>query len=158
MPKSLAAGRIFKMINRIQLVRQQGQGLIEILMTVLFIGIGVVALIKLQNYLSNSNDLAYQRSDAVRIATRQVEILRDFQVINNTSGYTSYQGIATGSTTVTGANTTYTVSWTVTSYTNPTYKVINITVSWTDRYNEAQSVNMVASVAGIDPSSSATIM
>jgi Tfp pilus assembly protein PilV len=146
------------MINRIQLTRQQGLGLIEILMTVLFIGIGVVALIKLQNYLSNSNDVAYERSDAVRIATRQIEILRDFQVINNTSGYTSYQGIATGSTTVTGTNTTYTVSWTVTSYTNPTYKVINITVSWTDRYNVAQSVNMVASVASIDPSSSATIM
>lgn len=146
------------MINRIDRSRQQGQGLIEILMTVLFIGIGVVALIKLQNYLSNNNDLAYQRSDAARIAAREIELLRDFQVINDTSGYTSYQGIASGSTTVAGANTNYTVNWTVSSHTNPTYKDINVTVSWTDSYNVSQSVNVVSSVAGIDPSSSATIM
>lgn len=146
------------MTNYIHQGRQQGQGLIEILMTVLFIGIGVLALIKLQNYLAYGNDFAYQRSDAVRIAARQIEILRDFQVVNNTSGYTSYQGIASGSSTVAGTNTTYSVNWTVTSFTNPTYKTINVTVSWTDRYNAAQSVNLVTSVAGIDPSSSSTVM
>lgn len=158
MQRPLAPGRIFNMMKRNQQGKQRGQGLIEILMTVLFIGIGVVALIKLQNYLSSTNDAAYQRSDAVRIATRQIEVLQDFQVVNNTSGYTSYQGITSGSSTVTGANTTYTVSWTVSSFTNPTYKTINVTVSWTDRYNVAQSVNVVSVVAGIEPSSSATIM
>lgn len=138
--------------------KQLGQSLIEVMLTVLVVCVGVIALIRFQNYLAYDNTSSQQRSDAMLIAVKQIEILRDFQVVNNTTGYTSYQGIASGSSSVTGTNTAYTVNWTVTTFTDPDYKTINVTVSWTDRYNVSQSATLVSNVAGIDPSSSSTIM
>jgi len=138
--------------------RQQGQTLIEILATLLIIAVGVIALIQFQNYLAYDNSLAQQKIDATLLAEKQIETQRDFQVLNNTTGYTSYQSIASATVTVTGTNTTYTVTSTVTPNTNPTYKVIDVTVSWTDRYNNAQSVRMVSYEAGIDPANSSAII
>lgn len=135
-----------------------GQTLIETLVTLLFIAISVIALIRFQNYLAYDTSLAQQKAEATILALKEIETLRDFQVLNNTSGYTSYQSIASGSSSTTGANATYTITWTVSSYTNPTYKNIDVTVTWTDRYNNSQSVELVTNVAGIDPSTSSTIM
>lgn len=135
-----------------------GQTLIEVLVTLLFISVSVIALIKFQNYMAYANSLAQQKSEATILAEKQIETLRDFQVLNNTGGYTSYQSIVTGSSTVTGANASYALAWTVTPYTNPTYKTIDITVSWTDRYNASQSVRLISTVAGIDPGNSSSII
>lgn len=135
-----------------------GQTLIETLVTLVFISIGVIALIRFQNYLSYDTSLSQQKADATILAQSTIETLRDYQVLNNTSGYTSYQSISSGSSTVTGVTTTYTVSWTITSTTNPTYKSIDVTVSWTDRRGTAQSVRLISNVAGIEPANSAAVM
>lgn len=137
---------------------KHGQTLIETLVTLVFIAIGVIALIRFQNYLSYDNSLSQQKADATTIAQSQIETLRDYQVLNNTSGYSSYQNIASGSSTVAGATTTYTVTWTITSATNPTYKSIDVTVSWTDRRGTAQSVRLNSNVAGVEPANSAAVM
>jgi Tfp pilus assembly protein PilV len=136
----------------------RGQTLIEALVTMVFIAVTVIALIRFQNYLSYENSLSQQKGDATVIAQSRTESLRDFQVLNNTSGYTSYQGITSGSTTTTGSTATYTVTWTVTSSTNPTHKVIDVDVSWTDRRGTAQSVRLISDVAGIEPANSAAVM
>jgi Tfp pilus assembly protein PilV len=123
----------------IHLLRKNlGQTLIEVLVTVLFISVSVIALVKFQNYLSYDNSLSQQRGEATLIAIRRLEILKDFNVINNTSGYVSYQGIATGTGTASGANANY-------------------TVSWTDRNGNAQSVQMVTNVGSVDPANSAAV-
>lgn len=158
MQKCLAAGEIFRMKLQYSDKWMSGQGLIEVLMTVLFIGIAVLALVRFQNYLGYNNAEAAQRIDAIIIAEKQIETLRDFQVLNNTSGYTSYQGIASGTGSATGAGVSYSISWTVTTNANPVYKTISVTVTWTDRYNVSQSVNLVTDVAGIEPSQSSSIM
>lgn len=134
-----------------------GQTLIETMVTLLFISVSVIALIRFQNYLSYDNSLSQQKSEATLLGQQKIEQLRDFQYLNDTSGYTSYQSIATGSQTTTGVNATYTLAWTVTSFTNPTYKNVDLTVSWTDRYNTAQSIRLTTRIAGIEPSLSATI-
>lgn len=136
----------------------KGQTLIEALVTLVFIAIGVIALIRFQNYLSYDNSLSQQKGNATILAQSKMESLIDFQVLNNTSGYTSYQSIASGSSTSAGTTTTYTITWTVTTNTNPDYKTITVTVSWTDRRNTAQSVTLVSRVAGIQPSNSAAVM
>lgn len=138
--------------------KQVGQTLIETLVTVLILALGVIALIRFQNYLSYDTSLAQQKGTATLLAASQLESLKDFQVLNNTSGYTSYQSIASGNSTVTGVTATYTITWTVTTNVNPTYKTIKVTVGWTDRYGTAQSVVLVSDVAGIDPSNSAVII
>ena len=135
-----------------------GQTLIEALVTLLFISITVIALIRFQNYLAYDNSLSQQNADAITLAQSTVETLRDFHVMNNTSGYTSYQSIATGSSTSTGNTATYTIAWTVTSFTNPTHKAIDVTVSWTDRRGTAQSVRLISDIAGIEPANSAAVM
>ena len=136
-----------------------GQGLIEVLMTVLFIGIAVLALVRFQNYLGYNNAIAQQTIDAIIIAERQMEILRDFQVKNNTSGYTSYQSIVSGTGSSTTISVVYSISWTSgeTLYNTP-YKSAIVTVSWTDRYNVAQSVTLDSRIVGVEPSTSSMIM
>lgn len=135
-----------------------GQTLIEVLITILFIGVGVIALMRFQSYLAYDYNLTEKKAEATLIATKQMETLRDFQVLNNTSGYTSYQGIASGSANTTINNTTYAVTWTVTTFTNPDYKVIAVTVGWTDQYSNSHSIQLVSDVAGIEPANSSSIM
>lgn len=146
------------MINSFLNKKIAGQTLIETMITLVFISVSVIALVRFQNYLAYSSNTAQQKSEAVILANKQQEILRDFQVLNNTAGYTSYQSIASGTSTVAATTTTYTLTWTVTSYTNPTYKTIDVVVSWVDRYNNSLSIEMVTNVAGIDPTVSAAIM
>ncbi len=135
-----------------------GQTLIEVMITVAFIGISAIALIRLQNALAYDNSYAQQKSEAIILANKQMEILRDYQSLNTLAGYTSYQSIATGTSTTAGVNASYSLTWTVTAHTNPTYKTLDVTVSWTDRYNNAQSVRFVSNVAGLDPTNSSNIM
>lgn len=142
----------------IQYIKNRGQTLIEVLVSVLFISFCVIALLRFQTYLAYDNSLAEQKARAVILATQELEQLRSFQVLNNVTGYTSYQSIASGSSSYTGNTTTYTITWTVTSYTNPTYKTASVTVSWTDRYNNNQSIQMVSDIPGIDPPNSAIVM
>ena len=69
----------------------------------------------------------------------------------------SYESISTGSSAATVYGTPYTINWTVTSNTFPTYKLINVSVSWTDRTGGAQSVQVSSNIAGIEPAFSAII-
>lgn len=138
--------------------REKGQTLIEALITLLFIAVSVIALIRFQSYLAYNNILAEQRNEASILAIQKIEKLRDFQVLNNTSGYTSYQSIASGSSTTNSTTTTYTTTWTVTPSTNPTYKNLDVKVSWTDRNNNSNTVELTTIIAGIDPQNSSTIM
>jgi Tfp pilus assembly protein PilV len=138
--------------------RSSGEGLLETMATLVLIAVSVLALIRFQNYLAYTGSTTRQQSDATILAINQIEKLRDFQVINNTSGYTSYQSIASGTSTSSTATTTYTTTWTVTPFTNPNYKTIDVTVSWTDRYNTAQSIRLTSMVASLDPAFSASIM
>lgn len=138
--------------------KSKGQTLVEALVTLLFIAIGVIALVRFQNYLAYDNALSRQKADATAIAQSQLETLRDFQVLNNTTGYTSYESITSGNTTVSGSSATYTVVWNVTTNTDPDYKDVTVTVSWTDKNGISQSVVLTSRIAGIEPANSAAVM
>ncbi len=145
-------------MRKLSLKYNHGLTLIEVLITLVLISFSVIALIRFQSYLVYDNSVVQQKNDAIILATKQQETLRDFQVLHNTTGYTSYQSIASGSANIVNTTTTYSLAWTVTPFTNPTYKLIDIIVSWADRYNNYQSMRMITIVAGIDPSNSAVIM
>ncbi len=135
-----------------------GQTLIEALVTLVFITVSVIALIRFQNYLAYDTSVAQQTNTARLLAVSQIETLRDYQVINNTPGYTSYQSIASGSGTASSDGTNYTITYTVTTYTNPNYKNLDVSVTWTSRYGTSQSVRLISNVAQLDPQDSAAIM
>lgn len=136
----------------------RGTGLVESLIITLLIGLSIIVIIKAQHTLAFGTLSTQQRSDANQLALAQIETLHDYQVLNNTAGYTSYDGIASGSKSSTVGNTTYTINWTVNSFTNPTYKVLDVSVSWTDRYGVAQSITVSSEVAGLDPTGSNSMM
>jgi Tfp pilus assembly protein PilV len=136
-------------------ISMKGQGLIEVMMTLLIIAGSVLALLRFQNYLVYSNGVANQYTTANQLALNKIESLRNYSAL---SGANSYANIASGTSTFTGTTATYTITWTVTAFSNPTYKTIDTTVSWTDRYGGSQSTRMTTIVAQLDPSYSATIM
>ena len=149
MPKSVAVGRIFNV------KKYAGQGLIEIVITVLIIAGTVLALIRFQIALTYSNSVSQQQNIALILANKQIETLRDFSVL---TGANSYANVASGSSTTTITHAVYTITWTVTASTNPTYKNIHVSVTWIDRNGVSQSISLVSHVAGIDPATSSIIM
>lgn len=137
------------------MIKMKGQGLVEILMTLLIVAGSVLALLRLHSYLLYSNNLTYQQATAFQLAKSEIESLRDYSALTGTN---SYANIASGSSTVTGVSATYSMVWTVTSYTNPNYKTIDVTVSWTDRFGTSQSIRLISNIAQTDPNYSASIM
>lgn len=132
--------------------KQSGQTLIETMIAALIIAGSAIALLQFQNYLTYSNSVTQQQADAIQLAVNKIENLRDFSTI------AGYNALASGSSTTTGTSASYNLAWTVTNHVNPNYDTIDVTVSWTDRYNNAQSVDVTSDVAGIDPSYSGVIM
>lgn len=135
--------------------RMRGQGLVEVMMTLLIIVGSVLALVRFQSYLNYTNTFANQQATATLLAVKQIETLRDYSALTGTG---SYANIASGSSSYTGTTATYTITWTVTSYTNPTYKTLDVTVSWTDRNGTSRSTRLTSMVSQVDPSYSSTIM
>jgi Tfp pilus assembly protein PilV len=137
---------------------QKGQGLIESLIAMLIIFGTVVALMSFQATLVYNDNVSAQTTDATILAMNQLEKLRDFQVLAVQSPYAAYASITSGTTTSTGANTVFTITWTVTNFTNPTYANIAVVVTWTDRRAIAHTLTVVSKVAGIDPTYSSSVM
>lgn len=136
----------------------KGQTLVETLVTILFIAISVIALIRFQQSLSYDDSLSAQRAEAATIAHSSLETLRDYHVLTTTSGYTAYQNIASGTSSYVGKTATFTITNTVTTFTNPDYKRLVVVVSWTDKNGIAQSVQQITNVGGIDPANSASVI
>ncbi len=147
------------MTHKVRLGTALGQGIVESLLVVLFISISVLVLVNFQHYLSYSTNLTQQQVDANTLAIQEIETLYDFQVISPTATYIDYTSIANGSNpSATVGNTTYTVSWTITTNPSPAYKTINVNVSWTDRTGTSRSIQLVSIVAGLDPGLAGSFM
>ena len=146
-------------MQRFDFVKQHGLTLIETLVTLVVISVGVIGLLRLQSYMAYDTSIFQQKNEACVLALKQIETLKSFPVVKVTGGYTSsYDGIVSSTSTVNGTSATYTITSTVTTFTNPNYKNINVIVSWTDRYNGSQSLTMSTRIAAVDPAFSASIM
>jgi Tfp pilus assembly protein PilV len=133
--------------------KYQGQGLIETLIALLIIAGGAFALIRFQSNLAYHNSYVQQKNTALLLARSKIESLKTFSSL---TGANSYATISSGSSTSTINNTTYTMTWTVTDQT--TYKNVNITVTWPDRYGTTQSEQLSTRIAKIDPAYPANMM
>ena len=134
-----------------------GFSLVELIVTLMVLTIGIAALVKFQSRYFYYYDIGKQRAEALVVANKQMEILKTFDVIATTTGHVAYQDIVSGTNTTVGNNATYTNTWTVTTNTNPDYKVINEVVTWPDRRGVSQSVTLTGTVSSIDPATSGLI-
>lgn len=131
--------------------RQSGFSLMEVLLCILILSVGLLSLGRFQATLINNESLGKQRLEAVNLAQAKIESLRNFQVINTTTGSFAYQDIVTGSDSISASNATYARSWLVATSTTPAYKTVTVTLSWTDQNGRGQTIKLASIICPNDP-------
>lgn len=135
--------------------RLHGTSLVEAVVALAVMAFGMLAVVGVQSTLRLNADVAKQRSEAVRIAQEAMETARGFSAIEAPgAGQTAYGDIATmGGSAVVGytTNTTYTLTQTVVSRTDPQRKEVRVRVDWVDRNGEAQGIELNSIVGANDP-------
>ena len=135
-------------------LRKRGVSLIEALVAMGVMAFGMLAVVGLQATLRTNGDISKQRSEAVRIAQQSVEDWRAFTTLESTAGVIDYQDLVSdGPTNLAGINATYsrTRTFTVWPGGSPPMKTLAVTVTWTDRSGEVQTVQLSSVIAGISP-------
>lgn len=133
--------------------RQRGIALLEALLAFLVLSIGMLALSRLQNGLRAGAESARERTEAVRLAQRDIESLRTF------TGMAGWNAIADATANVTPADgtTDYTLERRVQTVAGLALKTVQVTLHWTDRHGAAQQLQLHTMVAGQDAALSAAL-
>lgn len=152
--------------------RQKGFGLLEILITLVVLGIGIVGLVAMSKSALKVSQDGRRYETAMRLAESKLDEFRNFNgVVTATAPLTAYNQIASASAAVTLAGEPYAVSWTVTNqYLNgtswqnvapsgyrlgyPGRKSITVTVGWSDNEGGSRSLQLVGSVSPMESLSS----
>ncbi len=138
--------------------RSRGVSLIEALVALAVLAFGLLGVAGMQSSLRATADSTRQRAEAVRMAQEKIEELRAFTVLSGAaSGEIDYDDIVSGNDTPAPpsgyANTTFTRTWTVTAPGSgaPAFKVVSVSVGWTDRNNVSGSVTLSTNVLRAAP-------
>lgn len=139
-------------MNTQRLVR--GVTLVEALVALAVMAFGMLGLVGMQSSMRTNADVAKQRSEAVRIAQERIEIARGYtQLTGDANSFASIATVAEDQT-VTDYTTNTTYTWTATvptPDTDPPMKSYAVRVTWTDRNNQAQAVELRTRIAGVAP-------
>ncbi|WP_421247844.1 type IV pilus modification PilV family protein [Aeromonas jandaei] len=155
--------------------RQKGFGLLEILITLVVLGVGIVGLVAMsKSGLIMSQD-GRRYETAMRLAESKLDEFRNFNsVVTATAPLTAYNQISSASAAVTMSGDPYSLTWTVTNqYLNgsnwqstapvgyrlsyPGRKAITVSVSWTDSEGQVQTLQLAGNVSPIESLSSAQL-
>lgn len=155
--------------------RQKGFGLLEILITLVVLGVGIVGLVAMsKSGLIMSQD-GRRYETAMRLAESKLDEFRNFNsVVTATAPLTAYNQISSASAAVTMSGDPYSLTWTVTNqYLNgsnwqntapvgyrlsyPGRKAIIVSVGWTDSEGQAQTLQLAGNVSPIASLSSAQL-
>lgn len=136
---------------------QRGFTLIEALVALLIVAFGLMALAGVNLKLAQSEDVAKQRGEAVRLAQERIEALRSFTRIDAAAGQLAWDDLASGTDTIAESanyhtNTTFTRTWVVSGAAADPMRTVRVTVAWNDRANDPQSVTLASVLSKSDPS------
>lgn len=131
--------------------------MVEVLIAIIILAGGLIALVNFQADLFRGHSDTSQHSQALQLAQNKLSDLRRYTVLDTTSGQFAYQDIANGNDSQVIGNTSFTRAWTVTESTSPPYKTVAVTVSWTNRQNEAKSVTLDSIIGKVDPAISGEV-
>ena len=143
--------------------RSRGFTLLEVLIALVLVSTGLLALAGMQAGLTRNADLSRQRSEAVRLAQEQLEKIRSYSQIAavpgafnwNTFGWDSL--VDGGDSHSVNTNTSYTRAWRVGGATTDPLRPVTVSVEWSDRTGQAQSVVLSSVVSEADPAFSASV-
>lgn len=128
--------------------RQRGFTLIESLLAFVVLGIGLLALLRVQPELRAHAEVARQRGEAVRLAQQEIEGLRGF------ASLAGHAAIGAHAHTVEPdglGSPRYAVERRVDAGSWPRMRAIDVTVAWTDRRGDAQRVALSTIVSAQEP-------
>ncbi|NVZ11332.1 hypothetical protein HW932_18950 [Allochromatium humboldtianum] len=138
---------------------QSGIALLETLMAISVMGFGLIAISKFQGNMVRNTSFVHEQNLAIKAAESKIEEMRSFQTLAVTTGMTSYDGIVTGSDTVTSGVVTFNRSWTVTPRTSPgLFKEVIVSVTWNDAQNLGRTVQISSLIQGFDPKTLASVI
>ena len=120
---------------------QRGTSLLEALIAVLVLTLGMVSIARVQGHLRLDADVARQRTEAVRLAQQDMEVLRSER---------TFSAIASASRSA-NTGTAYAIERRIAATGMPHAKAASITVRWVDRSGAAQQVALHSVIAGTDP-------
>lgn len=151
--------------------QQRGFAIVEALVAFLIVAFGMMAIAAFQFTLSRSSDVAKQRTEATRIAQREIDRLRSFRQrgADGTPGDANLsfaENLAASSTfpvafsdvTDVTSNTTYQMQSVISAPPAPvpldgeTYRWLNVVVRWTDRAGAPQQVSLSTTISDGVPS------
>ena len=141
--------------------RQLGISLIEALVALAVMAIGLLGIVGVQGTLRTNSDVAKQRSEALRLAQKEVESLRAFTVLDSTGASPpGYADIAASSASAAGVSTEFRITRSVSDLPDPLKgKALTVRVGWTDRLNDSSNqVQLSTVVARIAPEFAATMV
>ena len=118
----------------------KGFTVIELMVTLVILGGGVGALTYLSTRLSGATVFAAAEQDAVAAANSKIDTWRAMV-------YDSIPIVSDDTDTTSVANVTFTRTWNIAQFTSPTYKVIDVTVSWSDAGGDSHSIKLATAVA-----------
>lgn len=138
----------------------RGVSLVEALVGLAAMAFGMLAIVGLQATMRLNADIAKQRSEAVRIAQEALEQWRAYTVVSTTAGQVAFEDIADmAAADVAGytTNTTFRLSGTVTDPAEGGHKLLRVTVTWRDRTDDLQTVELHSVVSATPPAIAATL-
>ena len=134
--------------------RSRGVSLVEALIALAVMAFGMLGLVGLQSSMRTNADLAKQRAEATRIAQERIENMRSYGSLAEYGAVVAdvAEAAAAGpATTNTSYNITTQVTPDVLPTNRPPLRTAVVTVEWTDRANQRQSVSLATQVAGVAP-------
>lgn len=127
---------------------QRGFGILEVMVSIVILAIALLALGRFQGAILQTESTSKSRSVAAQLAQAKIDELRGFTPGSSTLGWTAIGSSSTAES-ITLSNTTFTRSWTVSTNNDLVYKVLTVTVSWT---NPDGSTAQVAQTTAIQDS------
>jgi Tfp pilus assembly protein PilV len=131
------------MAGRITNMKTQGFSLIESLVTIVFLGGALSGVIYLHGKLTLETLHSQSEATAVALASDKIAETRALSY-----AYIAIEDDKSDTNTV--DNVAFTRSWTTTEYASPNYKIIKVTVSWTDAQGNTQSINLASIIAEVN--------
>lgn len=124
---------------------QKGYSIIEVMLTLVVVGVGLLAIVQLQSGISTQVGDNKAKAEATAIAEARIEEMRNYT--NQASSLADFQSIlvASANTTINGVNADFVRQEAVTDIGD--IKNIEITVAWTDRNNVSRNVVVTSEIA-----------
>lgn len=140
---------------------QLGFTIVEAMISLVVVGFGMLGLAGMQGAMSRNADIAKQRTEAVQLAQEKIEAYRSFSGITSTTTASdntnttqlNWDSLASSATpeSITGTNATYSRSWILGGTSSDLARPLSVTVGWTDRVGDVQSVSLASTLSRTDP-------